>query len=75
MQKRYVVRLTDSVRDELRGVVTKLKGTGQKVRRAQILLKADANGPNWTDSRIISTVLVPNENGRDDPSAVGRTGF
>ena len=52
MQKRYVVRLTDSERDELRGVVTKLKGTGQKVRRAQILLKADANGPNWTDSRI-----------------------
>ena len=30
----------------------KLKGTGQKVRRAQILLKADVNGPNWTDERI-----------------------
>ena len=30
----------------------KLKGTGQKVRRAQILLKADADGPNWTDERI-----------------------
>ena len=30
----------------------KLKGTSQKVRRAQILLKADADGPNWTDQQI-----------------------
>jgi Homeodomain-like domain len=52
MQKLYVVRLTDQERDELRNVVKKLKGTGQKVRRAQILLKADAEGPNWTDARI-----------------------
>jgi hypothetical protein len=52
MQKRYVVRLTDQERDELRGVIKKLKGTAQKVRRAQILLKADAAGPNWTDERI-----------------------
>jgi hypothetical protein len=52
MRKLYVVRLTDRERDELRGVVKKLKGTGQKVRRAQILLKADADGPNWTDERI-----------------------
>lgn len=52
MQKLYVVRLTDQEREELRSVVKKLKGTGQKVRRAQILLKADAGGPNWTDERI-----------------------
>jgi hypothetical protein len=52
MQKIYVVRLTDQERDELGRVVKKLKGTGQKVRRAQILLKADAAGPNWTDDRI-----------------------
>jgi homeodomain-containing protein len=52
MQKLYVVRLTDQERDELQNVVKKLKGTGQKVRRAQILLKADADGPNWTDERI-----------------------
>lgn len=43
MQKRYIVRLTDQERDELRMVVKKLKGTGEKVRRAQILLKADAD--------------------------------
>ncbi len=52
MQKIYIVRLTDQERTELQGVVKKLKGTGQKVRRAQILLKADADGPNWSDERI-----------------------
>jgi transposase len=52
MQKKYVVRLTDEERGELGQVVKKLKGTSQKVRRAQILLKADADGPNWTDRRI-----------------------
>jgi Homeodomain-like domain len=52
MQKVYVVRLTDQERSELQVVIKKLKGTGQKVRRAQILLKADADGPNWTDERI-----------------------
>ena len=52
MNKKYIVRLTDEERDELAAVIKKLKGTGQKVRRAQILLKADAAGPNWTDHRI-----------------------
>ena len=52
MQKKYVVRLTEQEREELTGVVKKLKGTSQKVRRAQILLKADADGPNWTDEQI-----------------------
>jgi hypothetical protein len=52
MQKKYIVRLTDQERGELAAVVKKLKGTSQKVRRAQILLKADADGPNWTDRRI-----------------------
>jgi transposase len=33
-------------------VVSKFKGTAQKVRRAQVLLKADADGPGWTDARI-----------------------
>ena len=33
-------------------MVKKLKGSSQKVRRAQILLKADIEGSNWTDQRI-----------------------
>jgi hypothetical protein len=52
MNKKYIVRLTDEERDELAAVIKKLKGTSQKVRRAQILAKADADGPNWTDHRI-----------------------
>ncbi len=52
MRKLYVVRLTKTERNQLQDVVKQLKGTSQKVRRAQILLKADARGPNWTDQRI-----------------------
>ena len=52
MDKKYVVRLTDQERDELATVIKKLKGTSEKVRRAHILWKADADGPNWTDRRI-----------------------
>jgi hypothetical protein len=52
VQKKYIVDLADSERDILKEVVKKLKGTSQKVKRAQILLKADVNGPGWTDARI-----------------------
>lgn len=52
MEKKYIVRLTDEERDTLRSVVKKLSGSSQKVRRAQVLLKADADGPNWTDKKI-----------------------
>ena len=52
MQKKYIVRLNDQEREELTHVVKKLSGTSQKVKRAQVLLKADADGPSWTDTRI-----------------------
>ena len=52
MEKKYVVRLSQDERDHLNEVVKKLDGSSQKVRRAQILIKADVNGPNWTDARI-----------------------
>ena len=52
MQKRFIVRLAGAERSVLRNVVKKLKGTSQKVRRAQVLLKADADGSNWTDKKI-----------------------
>ena len=52
MLKKYIVRLTDAERHTLEEVVKKLKGSSQKVRRAQVLLKADADGPAWTDARI-----------------------
>ena len=52
MVKKYIVRLTDEERETLRDVIKRLKGSSQKVRRAQILLKADADGPAWTDKQI-----------------------
>jgi hypothetical protein len=52
MNKKFIVRLTDEERCICQEVVKKLKGSSQKVRRAQILLKADADGPGWIDSRI-----------------------
>jgi hypothetical protein len=52
MQKKYLVKLSQAEQDELREVIKRLSGSGQKVRRAQILLKADMNGANWTDAQI-----------------------
>jgi hypothetical protein len=52
MYKKYIVRLSDEERQSCTHVVKKLKGSSQKVRRAQILLKVDADGPAWTDARI-----------------------
>jgi hypothetical protein len=52
MSKKYVVRLTDAERQTLQQIVGKFKGSSQKVRRAQVLLKADADGPDWTDAKI-----------------------
>ena len=52
MIKKYIVRLSDEERGCCTDVIKNLKGTSQKVRRAQILLKADAEGPAWTDAKI-----------------------
>ena len=52
MEKKYIVRPTDEERETLRGVIKKLKGSSQQVRRAHMLLKADANGPNWTYKKL-----------------------
>ena len=52
MIKKYIVRLTDEERNVCQAIVKKLKGSSEKVRRAQILLKADADGPGWADVKI-----------------------
>lgn len=52
MLKKYIVRLSDEERGICQDIVKNLKGSSQKFRRAQILLKADAAGPGWTDVRI-----------------------
>ena len=52
MNKKYIVRLSEQERQACTEVIKKLKGSSQKVRRAQLLLKADADGPAWPDGRI-----------------------
>ena len=52
MKKKYIVRLTNAERAMLEQIVRKLKGSSQKVRRANMLLKSDVDGPAWSDARI-----------------------
>ena len=47
--KKFIVDLSDEERQICQEVIKKLKGTSQKVKRANILLKADKG---WTDTRI-----------------------
>ena len=44
--------MSDEERGVCQAVVKKPKGAAEKVRRVQILLKADADGPAWIDARI-----------------------
>jgi Homeodomain-like domain len=52
MPKKYIVRLSKRERELLEEVIKKLRGSSQKVRRAQVLLKANVAGPAWSDQRI-----------------------
>jgi transposase len=51
MRKTYIVKLTKRQRAATEKVVSQLDGSPQKVRRAQILLKADKY-EGWTDGAI-----------------------
>ena len=52
MRKIYIVRLSVEERGKLLEYIKKQKGSSTKVCRAQVLLKADADGPCWTDAKI-----------------------
>ena len=52
MNKKYIVRLSDEERGVCQQIIKTLTGSSQKFRRAQILLKADADGPGWLDIKI-----------------------
>lgn len=52
MAEKHIVRLTAEEREELTALVSKGKAAAAKIRHAQVLLKAGADGPNWTDARI-----------------------
>ncbi len=52
MTKKYVVRLSEEERQRLRALISKGKAAAYKIKHANILLKADADGPRWEDERI-----------------------
>jgi hypothetical protein len=52
MLKKYIVRLSDPERETLEAVAMKRGVAAQRARRARMLLKADVEGPGWTDARI-----------------------
>ena len=58
MNKRYVVRLDAEERQQLEQLVKVGKVAGYKIRRANMLLMADVNGPAMTDARISETLGV-----------------
>jgi hypothetical protein len=52
MNKKYVVRLSDDERGVCQEIRKPLKGSAPKFRRAQLLLKANADGPGWPEVRM-----------------------
>ena len=52
MNKKFIVRLSDEERGVCQEIIKNLKGSSQKFRRAQILLKADADRAGWPDVKI-----------------------
>lgn len=51
-EAKYIVRLTDEERQYLEDLIKSRRVAKDKALRARMLLKADADGPAWTDSRI-----------------------
>jgi hypothetical protein len=58
MNKKYIVRLSDEERSQLTELTRKGKAAASKIRHAHILLKADADGPAWTDAKIAESFSV-----------------
>lgn len=56
MNKKHIVWLTDAERAICVATIRKETGKSEKLRRATILLKADADGPAWDDARISEAV-------------------
>jgi len=49
---KFVVRLTPQEREQLLGMINTGKRAASVLMRARVLLKADADGPNWSDPEI-----------------------
>ena len=49
---KFIVRLTAQEREQLLGMVNTGKRAAAVLLRARVLLKTDADGPNWSDPEI-----------------------
>jgi transposase len=58
MNKRYIVRLTPEERDQLKALVAKGKAAAYKIKHANLLLMADANGQGGADESIAQALSV-----------------
>lgn len=58
MEKKYVVRLTSEERERLKALVSKGRTNARKIGRAQVLLRVDADGPNWTDQQAAEAFSI-----------------
>ena len=58
MNKKYIVRLSDEERSQLTALTSKGKAAAYKIRHAHILLKADTDGPAWTDAKIAESFSI-----------------
>jgi transposase len=50
--KKYIVRLDADERERLQRLVRAGKAAAYKIRHANVLLMADADGPGWADEQI-----------------------
>jgi len=56
--KKYEVRLKEGERKELKGIIKKGHEPAYKIMHANVLLKADAQGPGWVDRQIAESFGV-----------------
>jgi hypothetical protein len=58
MNKKYIVRLTESERSGLEALVSKGMASARKLTHARILLKVDADGPKWNDEKTAEALEI-----------------
>jgi hypothetical protein len=57
-EAKFVVRLNDAERQSLQDLLAGKRVAADKILRARILLKADADGPGWSDPEIAEAFNV-----------------
>lgn len=56
--EKYIVRLTSPEREGLIQLISKGKTSARQIKHANILLKADMDGPAWRDEEIATSFSV-----------------